>query len=322
MTSSTAQNEPSDHPEPAEYPLSEGAHRPQSHPNQPSALNRIAAIAPTLKEAELRVLQLLTAWAETAPHHTVTASSRTIAAFARVARSKVQPALDSLTARDLITTRQGTATSAASYHLNVLETVFLTGPLPGPPPPRSGATAPLFAEEELAPKRGHTGPLSGPPETANQPLPPPTPALDSDYDRSNPLIDRVLRAKPSHFPQDLIEEATTWMLTHMRKCSNRPSVHPPEPTVVAQVLACGPWEAIAAVLTDLLQHYTTPGERYAWYVTVMLQRLHDIRPEQVRRRREQLRAIKGGKASAPPESPDPDFGPQLARTIASRVRSL
>ena len=84
------------------------------------------------------MLLALAAMADQTEHHTVRISSRKLAERTAVARSKVVPALDSLTARGLITTRQGTTKSASAYLVNALNTLQIGGPLTGPPHPLRG----------------------------------------------------------------------------------------------------------------------------------------------------------------------------------------
>jgi DNA-binding transcriptional MocR family regulator len=80
----------------------------------------------------LRVLLHLAAHAQP-PEFTVQQSSREIAKATGVARSAVVRAIDDLTEKRFITTRQGTATKASAYQLNFLLTVEMGGS-PGEPP--------------------------------------------------------------------------------------------------------------------------------------------------------------------------------------------
>jgi DNA-binding MarR family transcriptional regulator len=75
-------------------------------------MEALADLAPTLKEAELRVLLELTRRQLRGPR-AIRASSRELASACKMGRSNVQTALDNLPRRGLITTRQGTATTAA-----------------------------------------------------------------------------------------------------------------------------------------------------------------------------------------------------------------
>ncbi|MGH9583329.1 MAG: helix-turn-helix domain-containing protein [Bryobacteraceae bacterium] len=87
------------------------------------ALDRIAALAPTLKEAELRTILELTRRAGDGSE--CRCSSRELARAAQLSRNHVQAAIDSLTERGLIESDGGSATRASSYHLAFLETAVL-----------------------------------------------------------------------------------------------------------------------------------------------------------------------------------------------------
>ena len=96
-------------------------------------IEALADIAPSLKEAELRVLlELLRRQERT--KKAVKASSREIATDCKMGRSNVVLAIDALTTRGLITTRQGSATAPAVYQVNVHRTMKMGGPVTGPPP--------------------------------------------------------------------------------------------------------------------------------------------------------------------------------------------
>jgi DNA-binding MarR family transcriptional regulator len=88
------------------------------------ALRRLADLAPTLKEAELRTLLELTRQA--IDGHTA-APSRTLAKATKLSRRNVVAAIDSLSSeeRKLITSDGGSATRAASFSLHFLDTVRL-----------------------------------------------------------------------------------------------------------------------------------------------------------------------------------------------------
>ncbi len=76
---------------------------------------RVAQLAPTLKEAELRTLLYLTSAALAKGQTSIRASSREIAEATRCGRRNVVRTLDALSERGLIAARQGTATTAATY---------------------------------------------------------------------------------------------------------------------------------------------------------------------------------------------------------------
>lgn len=100
------------------------------------ALLSLAALALGLGEAELRVAVYLALIADPLDH-TSKASSRRIAEATRLGRRAVQRAVDSLTRRCLVTTRQGTATKPSGYLLNFTQTVALAPGVAGTPPVRT-----------------------------------------------------------------------------------------------------------------------------------------------------------------------------------------
>jgi DNA-binding MarR family transcriptional regulator len=81
----------------------------------------LADLAPTLKEAELRVLLELSRRQLRTPS-CVAASGREIANACKLGRRNVQYALDSLAKRNLISTRQGTAAARAAPYEKGTET--------------------------------------------------------------------------------------------------------------------------------------------------------------------------------------------------------
>ena len=96
------------------------------------ALQRIAALASSLKEAELRILLELTRRAN--EDRQATQSTRQLAESTGLSRSNVTAAIHSLAERGLIQTDGGSATRASSYQLSFLETVLIErGPITGPP---------------------------------------------------------------------------------------------------------------------------------------------------------------------------------------------
>jgi hypothetical protein len=286
-----------------------------------SPLERLADLAPTLKEAELRVLLYLSARAIAAGEKGVRASSREIAANAKVARSSTVQALDALANRLLIATRQGSATQAAGYYLTCLETVQIApqtvrarGPVAGPPPdltgPNAGPPLDLFPD--------HPGPFAGPPPHAE-----PTTSAKSrrvDIDGSLTLagiFDRLASSKVSHFHPDIFAAARRFLHGYLAKLGTREILangvpHPPDDKVVTQFLTLGQgmgeWPRLEAMLYELMSE-RKEAYSYGWFLTVALQRIHGIQPEAVKEHRAKLRGIKlHGRAHADPELQKLDEG--------------
>lgn len=130
------------------------------------ALQRLAAIASTLKEAELRTALQLTARAK---GNTATASSRQLARATNLSRKNVQIATHSLHERGVITTDGGTATLASTYHLHFLDTAVLPerGVITTPPQPEQrplyDATPGVVTTPPLASNQRHPGVVTTPP---------------------------------------------------------------------------------------------------------------------------------------------------------------
>src|SRR6516164_6024878 len=97
------------------------------------ALRSVAQLAPTLKEAELRVLLALTALAEP-PLWGVRISTRALRESTGCGRPNIQRAIDNLALRNVISIRQGTAVSASVYLLQFLRTLPMGGSITEPPP--------------------------------------------------------------------------------------------------------------------------------------------------------------------------------------------
>ncbi len=176
----------------------------------------LADIAPTLKEAELRVLLELTR-RQLRGVRAVKVSSRELATSCKIARSKIVPAIDSLTARGYITSRQGTPTTPATYMVNILETIRMGGPQKGPPQP------PGWSPKETAqvPLWDHSGPETGPPPTEKSALA--RAAAASDFDATAlDLIDRVFSAKGKSLDRETLARFRGWMHGHMAKFGRNP----------------------------------------------------------------------------------------------------
>jgi hypothetical protein len=264
------------------------------------ALERVAGLAKSLSCAEFRVLFELLLRACREDRHTAKASTRELVHATGLARSNVQSALHSLVERNVITTDNGSASRAAAYRLVFLEYVVLSAPLvPGPnlgPPP-------VEKEAQVALFQGHPGPNLGPPPGPAA-GPPPLVAnkerahapVDLDFD-STKTIDRLLKANPQKADNALIQHFRGWLHSYMAKLGREPHPHAPDDLIVSQFLSCGEAHQLEKLLYDLMAERKEPGHSYAWFVTVALQRLHGISPQQLKQRRTELRLVK----QRPPE---------------------
>ena len=161
------------------------------------------------------------------------------------------------------------------------------GPATGPPTWSDGRTTP--------------GPMAGPPNVENmgldleQELPRARVELDtSDLDAES-VLDRLFKARPKDHPDSRIQEARRWLHGYAAKFPARgqDQPHPPDDQILAQFLAIAPWERLLGVMYDLMAERKQCGQSYAWFVTVALQRIHGIKPDAVKARREELKLVKG-----------------------------
>jgi hypothetical protein len=275
----------------------------------------LAAVAPGLSEAELKVALHL-ASIEDPVHHGAKGSSRHIAKATRLSRSNVQRALDSLNRRFLITTREGTATRSSYHGLNFTQTTAFRGGLTAGPPPAQMALP--------------GGPTAGPPVRAT--IPPdfagvasqqghpfePVPLLDKDFDYE--LIDRVLTAKKADFPDQDIAAVRQAVHGYSVKLRGDHATHPPDDRIAAQILtaANGNVDQVRNLIQDLWIDRTVPGDKYGWYLAVVLQRWHGIRFHQVKTRSSYLKLVKAARRQSPPEPTQEnlEFAGDLVATLA------
>jgi DNA-binding MarR family transcriptional regulator len=272
-----------------------------SPPQRAALLDRLAEIAPKLKEAELRLAIHMAHTCNV--HYSLNASSRQLATATGLARSKVITAIDSLGQRGFITTREGTATRPGAYTLSFAAVVPFTGPLTGPPPQPNlspkGTTPLPFGDHLVVPFGDAPGPLTGPPPTENKGVPAPAPAVDIDTD-SIGLLDRVLTAKKSHHDKRDLHTLREWVDGYWTKLGpNQPNPHPVDDTILAQLLSIAPLQELIQLLKTLFTERKRPELSPAWFVAVALQRIHGIRPETLKARRADLRAVRRPQAPEP-----------------------
>jgi heme exporter protein D len=264
----------------------------------------LADAAPTLKEAELRVILELTRRQLDTPG-AVRISSRDLAAACKLARSKTITAIDSLTARCLITARQGTPTTAAAYRVNIVDTERIErirGPLRGPLPhetrsPTGTTQVPLW---DL------TGPQEGPPPPENTALA--RAAAASDFDAATlQLIVRVFSAKARNFDKQTIEQFRRhlWGIFARfgRDTENRPFTqqnppHPPSDDQVAIFLTTADEPRLARFLQDFFiecQSEQHPMWSYMYFVYTALARIQGVKVQTTKKARAILQEVKRSK---------------------------
>lgn len=310
--------------EPAPGEESNAANYLLSEPQEPR-FQALAELAPTLKEAELRILIALSA--RTDPNHQIRISTRDLAAYSSTAHSAVRRALGSLEARQLITTRPGGASSQGTpIQLNFLKTRKFGVPLKGTPEPRKG-TSQKPESVPRVPLKGTPVPLVGTMQTElfMQGVPPEgTPhigeraRIDFDFDSSS-IIDRLLKASPKNQNADDMATVKKWVHGYHAKLGREKDPHPPDDRILAQLLAVGSADRIVAVIQDLMAERQEPGYKYGWYVTVALQRIHGIRPEALEAKRAELKAVR--KKNEPPENGQ-EFTEQIEKTLHAGMRRM
>lgn len=195
----------------------------------------------------------------------------------------LQSALDSLSERAIITTRQGTATRPSVHLLNFLDTVRIGGVTATPPP------------------------------TENTALPGQAPRLDIESEATE-VLDRVLKASETRTDAELLTTARRWLHGYCCKLGTDPNCHPPDNRIVAQFLAIAEWPRLERLLYDLLAERRPPGYSYAWFISVALQRIHGIHATRLKARRAELKLVRAGHgAAAPPpeQTANPEWSAQL-----------
>ena len=258
-------------------------------------LQRIAALASTLKEAELRTLIELTRRANS--HQQCRLSSRQIAESAGISRKNAQRAIDSLTDRGLITSDGGSATRAATYKMLFLEVEVLPvrGVTATPPEGNmwllSDATPGVDLTPPPASEERHLG--RHPDATANKEH---TPAHGVDgFAEIDRALDRLRKAKPTLYEPKQFQEARRWLHGCMAKFGAMPDPHPPDDMVVAQFLAIAEWPRLLGMIYDLMaepETRKTKPQKYGWFIVVAMQRMWGLSPQQQRQAREKLQLIK------------------------------
>lgn len=259
-------------------------------------LEQLAGLAPTLKEAELRVLLYLSARAAAEGGIVVAASSREIGSSIGSDRSAVKRALHSLCARKLIATREGTSTKPAVHQLNFLETVSIGGVLKHPPGGVLKTPPPGLFDS-------HPGVLITPPSAENKQFTAEGGRVDLDgLLTCEGILDRMRSAKPRDFDEETSAKCRRFLHSYIAKLGTRDALangapHPPDAQLVAQFLSLGHgvggWPRLEALLYDLMNERKEVSS-YGWFVTVAMQRIHGISATVQRMHREKLKLMRGG----------------------------
>ena len=259
-------------------------------------LRYVFTLVPSLTDTEFRVLAYLGTVTDF-QDMTASASSREIAAHARMSRSAVQTAIDGLIRRRHLTVaRAASTTSAPVYVVQVFKVSFINdlgagrvtspspggGPSDGPPMPGGGlpdgppmGTYPQGAGPTDGPPRAGRGGLSPAGETLFEMAP--ELLLESrSRDRGIDILEGVLKAKPKDFPSEQLDEVRRLLHYYEQKLGD-PRRHPPTPEECAPLLALAPFPQIREVVQALLMERRRPGEKYAWWLAVLADRVHGVR---------------------------------------------
>ncbi len=277
------------------------------------ALSRIAALAPTLKEAELRCLIELTRRADDDGHSR--SSLRQIRAATRQAQHSLCDAIHSLIDRGLIiASDRGSTTRAATYRLAYLEVAVLVEPgaIGAPPKPEQRCltdTTPGAFGTTPAVLSEHQGSAIGTPQGGAQGTPHPRARVETS--ESIELLDRLLKSSPKKFDDATRAKAKEWIYGYMRKFGRERDPHPPDDQIIAQFLSIAPWPELENLLMRLFRENCEAGKTYAWFVFVALQRLHGISGAQVRQRKAELQLVS--------KQPIQDFRAEIAALAAGKA---
>ena len=297
-----------------------------SQPTGPPFLQHLAAIAPGLTEAELRVLIELAQRAEP-PEFAGKVSQRVLAISTGCGRESVRRAIEGLVRDKHITVRPGATTRDAGtpFECNFLRTVPITSGLTMSPLEQKNSTAmdspegltmrPV-AEISTAPASA-SGLTMSPLPTENQQL-----TLAAELPRARvgsiksfdsisidreqeistkptpeeaqlAILDRVLSARPRDFSEAQHAQARTSIMGHVAKFPARLGEYnnAPDRIVTAQLLTVAEWPTLADFFLQLRIDRTQAGEKYVWFVAVALERIHGIRPEALKQKRDERRQL-------------------------------
>lgn len=288
-----------------------------------SEIEALADTAPTLKEAELRVLLELTHRQLRSPDG-VRAGSRELASACKLERRNVVRALDSLATRCLITTRQGTTTTPAIHRVNILDTKKIPGVKETPPPGRQRG----YNDNTLEFFQPHPGVEGTPPPAESTALTRAAPRVEIST-ALPPELNRVLRSKVSDFDPDLVAFTRRYLHSfftkmgvddnHRRFLDTGAAPHPPDDKLVAQLLAVAEPPRLYACLDNLVTERGHEPYNYGWFIAVALQRIHGISWQQTKQARTALRDMKRKQQPAPAEQTGLEFARNLTRQALAAV---
>jgi hypothetical protein len=300
-----------------------------------SAAAAVAAIAPKLKEAALRLATHMAAAAEHAPHHTITASTRELSETTGLVPSSLNRAINELCdpQRGLVTARRGSGNRTTVYQVNFLETV--RGASFGEAPRKKAPPQTALSFEKHGASFGEA-----PPEV-NRALASTAAALDN-FRLENPTLDRVLNSKISDFDKATARIFRDSLHSYMAKfgvddldrrlldSGQRPN--PPDDDALAQFLAVAEPHRLMPMLEALIldakaaegKGTTYNPHNYKWFVYVALSRAAGIHFQVTKKAEQQFRLHKRGQRAAPPpaEQSGLHFADEVTRQAIGGVKNL
>lgn len=128
------------------------------------------------------------------------------------------------------------------------------------------------------------------------------------------VIDRLAKAKAKNYDAEQIIEVRNWLHGYKCKFGRDKNPHAPTDDEVAKFLSIAEWPRLQDFLYGLMAERKEAGEKYAWFWTVAIQRLHHISPDEQRRIRSELRLV-GKPKPAPPEQQEFEAVEDLRESI-------
>jgi hypothetical protein len=178
------------------------------------------------------------------------------------------------------------------------------GPKSEPPEAQNLGQVGLKIEPGVAQELGQSGSIFRPPHNGKS-----ISCEDTLIERANAradsiekddfekTIDRLLKARKDDYDESLFELARNSIGSHHAKFARPENCRPglPDDGITAQFLAVAEWPKLSDLLSDLAAERKEAGHSYGWYVTVALQRIRGISPNQVRDMRYRLKNFANGK---------------------------
>lgn len=249
----------------------------------------------------------------------IRASSREIAAATRCERRNVVRAIDALSERGLIATREGTRMKAAAYQLRFAEILPIGGVATTPPPAPAG----VEVTPQVVSERPHGGVFLTPPPTENkEEVFPPSALL---IDQSLRLkLDRALSANSRTKNRDDLQRWRELITDYAAKVCRVVYNHPPAADTVAMIMdACNDsTDAFYHVVREISLGGSTRHESPIWWLFVCLQRLEGIAAKNTKARMAELAAARRprrttGTAAANTEPAEENFSEHFSQRVAA-----